>query len=301
MATADQILRRVLVRAGWPANVAHAPLSAAEILELVDDEITGTLWPQLHASQGDWHLATRNYTLTPGVARYRLPSKVWGPLKELLYVDAGGEARDLVVMGIHELGRLPQNARPSTGSPFFIYVDGDHFGLWPTPTSSDYTVRVIYYREPNALTLEANARRITALLDDEGGEFTLSTTTSDFDNVDLDFIGDGNGHQCVADDRRSVSVTATTLTMDSKVTEAAVGDWVAQSGFTPVAQIPNHMVPQLCDVVAAACANSNGDDKSFARNLGRAREREQRGTPTIDPRVEAEPVYVVGQDSAWRR
>lgn len=300
MATADQILRRVLVRAGWPADVSKAPLGATDILELCDDEITGTLWPQLHASQGDWHLATRDYTLEVGTARYRLPLNMWGPIKELLYVDAAGEARDLVVMSVHELGRLPLQARPRNDTPFFIYVDGDHFGIWPTPTSTEITVRVIYYRAPSPLCLEAAARRVTAVVDDE--TFTLASTIATFESpAYLDFVAGGSGHAICAENKESAGVVGTQLNMGESFTGVEVGDWVCLTGFTPLAQIPDHMVPQLCDVVAAACANSFGDDKTFARNLGRAREREQRGMPTLDPRVEAEPVIIVGQDSAWRR
>ncbi len=296
MATAEQIIRRVLVRCGWPS--VNAPLSDAEILELVDDEITSTLWPQLHAAQGDWHLARRDYTLVNGQALYRLPSRVWGPIKELLYVDSAGVARDLSKINIAEIGRLSKNQRPMDGSPYYAYADGDSLGLFPVPQSTDFSLRVIYYREPNAMCLATLARQITVVVDKQN--FTLSSTIGSL-GASVDFIGNGNAHQVISEEQPYAAVVGTNLGMQGEVPEdVQVGDWATPTGFTPVAPIPNHMIPQLCDRVAMAAMNSNGDQAGFNRNLATAKEREGRGLPTLEPRIEAEPDVIVPHSSPWR-
>jgi hypothetical protein len=297
VATADQIIRRVLVRCGWPSS--NAPLDNAEILELVDDEITSTLWPQLHAAQGDWHLARKDYTLVSGQALYRLPELVWGPIKELEYVDSSGRARDLTVVNVGELGRIGNDSRPLNGTPYYAYVDGDNIGLFPPPSGTEYALRVTYYREPSALCLESAARRINILTSND--ELTLESTIATFDGADVDIIGKGGSHQVIGAELGVTSVVGTLLTFANAYTEPlGVGDWVSLSGTSPVAQIPNHMVPQLCDRVAMAALNSNGDQAGFNRNAAVAKEREARGVPTLEPRIEAEPAIITPHSSPWR-
>ncbi len=306
MATADQILARVLVRCGWGST--NNPVSDAEILAFADDEIIGTLWPQLLASQGDWHLAYADSALVADQAAYRMPKRMWGPIKDLLLVSSDGRARGLSVVNIEELGNLD----PSSGAPglvrFAAYIDGDSIGLWPTPGAGDaaagLVLRVRYYRRPNTLCLSALARQITAK--PSALVLTLASTIEDWDNAtEVDFVGDGVSHQVLAEDRGVTSVVATALTMDAAYpTTLVAGDWVTVAGTTPVAPIPDHMVPQLVSRVAAQCLNSNGDQLGFARNAAMATDHERRVMPTIEPRQEAEPRMIVPRNSPylrWRR
>jgi len=297
VSTADQIVARVLVRCGWGSS--GNPVSDAEILALADDEITSALWPQLHSAQGDWHLATKDHAITSGQALYRLPASAWGPIKDLLFVDSS-EACSVPVVNVEELGHMAASGGPVSRSPYFAYVDGDSVGLHPIPASTSGTLRIRYYRQPSTLCLVAAARRITSIVDKQ--TYTISSPIGTFDGARVDFIGIGVAHQIISAEQLVTSVVSTSMEMDTSVPESVeVGDWVSLSGTTPVAQIPDHMVPQLVQRVAMQCLSSHGDNDGFKRASMMAADLERRGIPTIDPRNEAEPRVIMPRGSILRR
>ena len=292
MSTADQILRKTLVQCLWPAT--NAPLTSAEILELLDDEISETLWPQLHAAQGDWHLAVADTDLVASRARYRMPRRMWGPLKELLFVDEDGEARDFQTINISQLGRMARESRPSSSdtAPYYAYVDGDFIGLHPIPSAAAGTLRVMYYRSPNALCLEAAARQISGITSSTVVQLETTITGWTSSSV-VDIIGAGGSHQVVADGVGVASLVGTALTFDAALPDGVeVGDWVSLTGTTPVAQVPDNLIGQLISLGAAMCMASVGDDKGFARSSAKASDKERRAQNTLEPRNEAEPTII---------
>lgn len=354
----------------WPST--NAPLTTAEILEILDAEITGTLWPQLHASQGDWHLTYLDRSLVAEQRLYRMPKRMWGPIKDLLIVDSTGKETSLELINVEELGRMGTVGTSGGAERFVAYVDGDAVGLYPLPAEADtaLSLRERYYRAPNALCLAADARQIvegvftvdvtnmstvglSGLLAnvtiDTGSGYTpaigdslslggsvsgvvvLVTDATHFridrDNsnigtgdatmslgpnrlkvgstVDwtaLDVIGAGVSHQVLGDELAISAVDGTIITLeDDYPSLIEVGDWVSEAGTTPLAQVPDHLVPQLVQAAATVCLASGGDQAGFARSAAMQAKYEQRGMPTIDPRQEAEPRVIVPRNSPFQR
>ncbi len=284
----------------WPAT--NAPLTSAEILEILDAEITGTLWPQLLSSQGDWHLAYVDRALEADRAAYRMPQRMWGPVKDLLLVDSAGKADSLLLVNIEELGRLEPIPGAGGSGRFVAYLDGDSVGLWPTPTAADesYSLRIRYYHAPNTLCLESEARRVvtpqtsTTMVISSNAPTWTSTT-------ELDIIGEGVSHQLLAEEQGVASHVSVALTFDAAYPDAVeAGDWLSISGTTPVAQIPDHLVPQLVQLAVAECLASV-KDSATARASAKAADLERRGLPTIDPRQEAEPRVIVPRNTPFAR
>lgn len=348
----------------WPAS--NAPLTNAEILALCDDEITGTLWPLLHSGQGDWHLAYADHAITSGQALYRLPSRTWGPIKDIVFVD-GGQQSPCSVVNIEELARLGRGT--PAGQRYVAYVDGDAIGLHPEPTATSGTLRIRYYRTPNALCLSADARQVVAptftvsvtdmtsagaplanVTIDTGSGYTpgigdsylsgsgtvsgtvvavtdathfqisrdnanlgtgtgtvtlgpnrlkLSSTVS-WDSADV--IGVGGSHQVQADELAISVVDGTIVTLtEDYPSNVAVGDWISAAGTTPLAQIPDHLVPFLVSRVSALALAAHGDQAGFTRAATISADLERRALPTVDPRNEAEPRVIIGRSSLLRR
>ena len=294
MATADQALAGIKLRCHWPST--NAPISDANLLLLADQEIVGSLWPMLVASQGDYYLSYLDHAITADKARYRLPKKSYGPIKDVLIVDSNGAEAHVDAMNIEELGQEPQSNRK-----FLHFIDGDFLGLYPTPSTTQDTLRIRFYRHPNALALTTTSRQISALT--SATRLTLSAAISGTGwttGTDVDIIGSGNAHQVLSEDIDLTGTGASTIDMASYPSTIEVGDWVATAGQTPLVPLPDFLVPLLMTRVALQALNGAGDAEAFDRmfKLGDLLERGAR--TVLEPRSEAAPRVIVPTHSAHR-
>lgn len=277
----------MLARCFWPGS--NAPLTSAEILSFADAEIAGSLWPDLLAAQGDYYVSTQDHTITADYARYRLPKRAYGPIKDVLLVDDDGNEASVDLINLEELGHFPI----VTGQ-YKHFIDGDFLGLYPTPSVTDGTLRVRYYRYPSALCLTTAAREIVVSVDLENGALgaaggnVLWTAASV-----VDIIGAGNAHQALADDLGVDAVDAFSVTVEADLTGSGIqlGDWIATTGTTPLVQVPDSMIPLLAYRTALACLSAAGDKTGFALCLewGAQSGLEAKQRKLLEPRTESEP------------
>lgn len=299
MATADLLLAQVKARCLWPTS-GTAPLTDAEILSFADAEIIGSLWPDLLGAQGDYYTATLDYDITADVPRYRLPEKSYGPIKDVTLVDSDGEEQSVAMMNLEELGH--QAERRATGGRFVHFIDGDFLGLYPTPSATDGTLRIRYYRHPSALCLVAAARQIAIAVDLATGSLGASAPNTIFtaDSV-VDVISAGNAHQVLAEDLEVDSVSAFAVIVDADLTGSGIKlkDWVASQGTTPLVQVPDSMIPLLAYRTALACLSAAGDRQGFTLCLewGAQSQLESKQVKLLEPRSEAEPRSISTQHS----
>lgn len=302
---AADLVSRVLVRCLWPAT--NAPLTDAEILALADDEITGAIRPLMLAAQGDWHLATRDFDIESGRAEYLLPAS-WGPIKDLLYVDSSGQASDISVVNAGEVGRLHRTARASANGPYVAYVDGDYVTLHPEPTSTSGTLRVRFYAEPGLLTTTYATissydtgtgyveltENVPAAWHDPMPDLAIISATSPSHQK----LGVFDLNLVAGDEMGAASYTGTPSR------DFVAGNLVAVDGYSPIVQIPDHLVPLLVSRVVAECLSAVGDSAGFQRAVAKAADYEQRAVGALQPRNESEPQVIRprrGRGRGWYR
>lgn len=300
--TADTFATKVARRCFWPTT--NAPLSTSEILAIGDEEISGDLWPQILASQGDYYLGKLDQAITADVARYRMPNRAYGPIREVVVVDDDGLEYDVPLINIGDLGAA-LSSYGATSSGVHHYIDGDFIGLWPVPDATDHTLRVRYYRHPNELVLVASALQVTSIAALAGGDLVFASNPDTLWNVGdkLDVVSNGNAHQILADEYTIASFpNATTLRFSATLTGSGiqVGDWVTLTGYTPVVQVPDFMVPALIRRTAQGALEAFGDEAGALREGRAAKRLEERAQATSIPRSEAESRVVVPRNSPLR-
>lgn len=162
---------------------------------------------------------------------------------------------------------------------------------------SGYTsLRVEYYRMPNRLVLLTAAGKVTAKT---STTVTLDTLPSTFSTSEpVDFIAGTAGFRCKGIDKTPTAINSgtkvLTFTSGDIPSTLAVGDYVALSGETPIAQVPQTLRPLVEQRACCLALEALGDGK-----LGTAQktltDMEKRLLPTLTPRVPGAPRVVVNR------
>lgn len=298
--TSDALITSVLRKCFW--DTSSQPITNAEILAIADEVIAGEVWPEIIGA--DYYVSSEDYTLESGYTRYRLPNRMFGPVRDVLIVDSAGGETSVPRMDLEDLGRRADVGGSTSG--FHHYFDGDFLGLYPAPTSgsTSLTLRVRYFRMPSLLVVGTSATRINAIdLDTDVDTFTVLANAGGWTTGDeLDVISTGNAYQVLAESRVLSGVSSLTFNFTATLVGSGIrsGDYVAAAGYTPLVQCPEHMYAWLVESVAAQCIAV--EDPSEARNKqARAEKLGAIAKSTNKPRSIAEPHTLVARNSPYRR
>ena len=300
--TADQLVSRVKRQCLWPSS--NAPLTDAQILEICDELIGGVLWSKIVGSQGDYYVASLDHTLVADYPRYRLPDRMSGPVRDVLLIESGQtEEISIPVIDLEDLGRVDD--LPETVSGFHFYVDGDFVGLYPVPDSADAgdTLRIRYLPTPPQLTLSANATTIDTIdLDADDDQFTVVANAASWVTGSvIDIINQGGSHQqlVLSETLSNVSTLTFTTTTSMLGTGIRSGDYVVTAGYSPIARLPDFMVPELILLAASECLQGIEPDRAL-QLLARASKSSDGSASTVRPRQIAEAKLMMARNSPYR-
>jgi len=283
-----------------------ASITDAELLAIADEEITGELFPLLRSLDSGFYLHNDDHSITADQSRYKIAARATEQIADVLYVDSQGNEESLSVMPIEDRG-LPSRwagaASVGSGSGtgrYTAYPDGDFVGLVPTPSTTQGTLRIRYYRAPGSLTLVANARIVSALT--SATRLTLTADPTGLFSIgdDVDIVNAGNSHQVLDPDRDVTAVAANYLDFLAYSSEVAVGDYVTAAGTTAIVPLPDVMAPLLIQRVKAALLDALGDERAWMRSQSMIQTLEANVRTMLKPRFKADPKYVVGRGGAWR-
>lgn len=328
--TGDDILTSVLDKCRWPLTDGEAPLTHAQILNVCDLVISGDIWPEVIASHGDYGINTLNQPMTANVARYRLPSNLYGPIRTITIVldDDTDNELDVVSVNLSDVGRLRE--LPSSPSGYYHYIDGDYCVLYPKPTETANTLRIRFYRHPLKLCKMINAATVYAIfqsgphaIDLEKLDPTASTDVPASwvsDDV-MSTIRAGNGHQVTYTGTRIVvdhgadnirvydpgtdvaAINASDMTAGDDIQEtvyAPQADYIAVNGHTPIAQIPDHMLAMMLTKTAEECFRAAGDRGGMGDQYARGVKLENLARQASKPRSQADSGILVSRNSQLR-
>ncbi len=317
MLTANKLINKALRRCFWPADSgtglgSNAPLSDADILELADEEIAGQLKPQQLTVQGDYDLATLDYAITADQTLYRLPARCFGPVQDVIEVqtDTAQSELSMPIASLEDIAR-PERLRLRSRTQYLAVVDGEYLRIYPNPTTTDgKLLRIRYFRQPNKLALLATAGKVTArstvvVLGVPIDQITLDTAITFSSATPADCISGGNAHSAIVFDAIPTSAAAGTaaINLNTHPTgwgDAAIGDYIALAGYTPIVQIPEIMESLLVLRVAAAMLEANGELEAAQRMEVMANQRSDQVEQLLKPRVAAEPKYIITRNSVLR-
>lgn len=258
------------------------------IVAYANDEMHSTVVPAITSVQEEYFVTHSDVVVDPTVDEYRIPSRaVGGMLRDIVMIDANGNELAVerlqpeIVKDEGFLGNLRL-----TG----IVVRDDKVKL--VPNASNYngrTIRFKFIRRPNNLVVTSKAGRIT-MINTLTNEVTLSTLPTFFTtSLTYDVINGNPIFSSIGDDNAITNIAGTTLTFSTLPTDIATGQWVAESGFTPVPQLPYEAHHVLAQFTAARMLEATGDKKNSEIIFAVAKEMLESLRKVLTPRIEGSP------------
>lgn len=259
--------------------------SVTDFLRFANRAIKKKLVPLVMSTREEYFVAVSDFAITAGKSRYAIPSRaIGGKLRDIQRIDGTSEA---------SVARIePENISSSDSGAEGFYLEGNYVVLTPTPTTTEYQLRLKHFRRPNEL-VATTACGLIESIDTVLNQVVVSSAPSTFaTTVAVDFVRGEPGYECLDVDQAITGLSGTTITFASLPSDLAVGDYVCIAGETCVPQIPEDLIPLLEDEVAEMCMKAQGKNtKAFREELEADK---QEALKLITPRVDGEPRKVIG-------
>lgn len=231
----------------------------ARAVAIMADELQSEIVPLLMKNKQEYLVHSYDQSIAVGQRSFFIPFRAVGmKLRDVVLVDSSGNE---IKLDRYEPEDLKRGYAQS--SPWGFYVDNDQVILLPTDADfSAYTFRAKIFRRPNRLVRSSDAGQITAI--NTGTKtVTCSLVPSSFTtSLTYDFIKGQPSFRCHAEEQVMTLKAGFDLTFqDALPSDLEVGDWVAETGFSPIPQIP-YELHRLLEQRAVVKIMSGLKDKS---------------------------------------
>jgi hypothetical protein len=297
--TTTDLLASIKRRAFLPD--AGGPFSDVELLALADEVTLSHVVPRIEAAREEYYIATADQSIVASTSEYRIPKRAMGAVvRDVTWIASDGSGASIVYAPLEDRDLYGASLAPMSLGPRFA-IQGDHVVLLPAPSAATGTLRIRYFRRPSKLVATTAAARVTGIADAvyTCADVPTAITTS----TPLDLVCGSPTFASIADDRTPTArVTGTdgTITFAAAITGAAIGDFFAQSGETPVQQIPEGMRAGLADLVAAEVLLSLGNSQGMQMRAALGDASITKCAGALSPRVHGESKPIVNWSSALR-
>lgn len=225
-----------------------------ELLNIAYDVLLSEIVPLVLSKREEYYVKEADYAITANKARYEIPTRAIGnQLREVKWITSTTQ---------WHIDRIDPRYtyRTDSGTPYRFYVQNNDIVLWPTPSTTQDTLRLTYFFRPSKLVPVSEAAQVTVI---NGSILTLSSIPTGWTASDLFDITKGSGgYENIGFDLAvsSVDTNANTLTFTSTLPSTlAVGDWVSLAEETAWAYIPREAQIALIQGAVAGCLESLGD------------------------------------------
>lgn len=217
---------------------------------------------------------TRSVTseaITTGGGSYALPPMASADaISSVVWVDASSNVRRLDVVSVDQEPEYLGSAT-DTGDPTAYALLDREIRLYPTPSSSSGSLRIVYARRHPALVVANDVRAVTTVATASAGTrttFTLSSAPPSEIAVGswVDLTGYRVPHRTFYPDAvvtavsgSDVTVNVAYATMAAAVDSTAAHNYMQPSGSSYFVQLPLEFRKALGDMVAANILRQKGD------------------------------------------
>lgn len=267
----SQLIASIKLKGSFPTDNFF---SISDYLSILNDQLKLDIIPLLMRLNEDYFLADKDYPITAG-ATYRIPKRAIGSkLRDVKIIDVGGNYRNLP--------RLYEEDRASAQSGY--YIKKNSVELSKDITAG--TLRLSYFAAPNTLVSTTSCGQITSIESDLN-QVTVASAPSTFINgASIDLIQNNNPYDVMSMDIPIVSISGTTITFSALPVGIEIGDWIALSGQSPVATIPEELQPVLVQSALCTCLTSKKDNSAQVE-MQKLEMMKTSAITMLDPRVES--------------
>ena len=275
--TTDDLIAKVKLWAAIP-NTQPA-YTDAQILDLMSDEMYNIIVPLIMEANENYFLTHKDYTIASATSEYELPSNAIGTtVDEVKVITSNDETINIPLVTLYRYDRHEQG----------YYIRGNYLNLLNPQNYNGKTLRVWYFYRPNELILAASARAITAI--NTGTKtLTFASLPSTWTAGKYDMIKANAPYTLFAVNETGTESDPDIVFTNTLSTDLAVGDYVAQTGYSPVANIPHEALGLLVQSTVIKILEGLKDTQGINNAVQKYKQMEQRLINLIQPRVKDVP------------
>lgn len=243
--------------------------------------------PMMMTMREEYFVEYTDYSITQGnLTGYAIPTNAVGmKLRAVCLVNNSGQ------LNMTQLPRLSleQISGYYFGQvvPFGFYIQNNNVILWPVnQTTPANTIRLYYIARTNKLTASTNCRQILSIT---GNDVTLADVPGAWTTATmLNAIDPLPGFNTQASSIDITNISGDTLTLDD-ASALEEDDWLAEDGYSPIAQIPVEAHQLLVQETALEILKSLGDTEGYNKLMIEKKELTSFIMSTINPRSDGNP------------
>lgn len=242
---------------------SNQKFSDSDYIAIMNEQLMWLINTEFTAMNEDYFKDSVELPLAASQSDYAIPKTAAGwALEDIYYKDSYG---NLSKLARRTLGR--ENTGEDTASyPSMIYLEDAFIRTYPSMSTSVTGSLVLFFnRILNQLKEVGSCGKITGVAT-LGTDYVLTcdATPVGVSTYGCDVINGNNPYNLRAADT-SCTVAGLDVTVAQSVfdTTPVVGDWIAQTGFTPVPHIPSEWHPILVQAAVVKVLAADGDSKNY--------------------------------------
>lgn len=275
----------LLTQVKLKASPPEGRYTDAEILKLANDCMITQLVPLIIALKEEYYVTYESQNITANTATYAIPYRAMGlSLREVKKLQ-NGRILDLDRMSPEDI--VTTDTSDNTKG---FYLQGHDVVLYPTPASTQDTLRLYYFLTPSRIVETTECASITAI-NTGTGVVTATPPSSWTVSSQLDFCSRLNGHKTLGSDVTPTAIDSTTITfaLADLPSSLAVGDYVALAGETPYLQCPDVCFELVVRLVANELLESLGAQAELQAGMAKATQLQNNVVSLLTNRVTGAP------------
>lgn len=290
--TTDAALTLAKTLSMWPSGTG--PLTDTQLLSILTEECRRRVFPAVLRAQQDYYVLDKDFTITADQQLYALPAYAHnGRLNDVLLVTEDGTEVSLPQRRQGEADR-GRGAYATSDTSYEWFFKGDAIGLYPTPSSTRYTLRMRYYPNPASYVAVSGCSVVSSLTS------TVITATQPYpDSSETSFhlVSTAGQGAPFAVDLAGTIATVNLTTAETIPTGLAAGDYVCSAGQSCVISLPDQAYSVLVDLLVARMMQSQKDKQAASDALAHAREGLAGLVDALSDRVDHESEVYTSDDS----
>lgn len=287
-----------------------------DLIEMMDNEMDIFLVPHLLSRFEEYLVNTEYQELQTNTVGYEIPYRAIGnKLRDIFYVE-NPDALEFQ-QKLREMHRVDSSeiynyqsgnvTATWTESGYNYYVKNNMIMLLDEFPSTNGSLKMDFFLQPNSLTLVKNVAKITNI-DTDTGIVTVSNFPTEFTNLPTtgcDFVKAKSPHIILGYDKAVTSVSSTAKTITYSPTDLpdclAEGDYICFPQETPFPNVPSEMHSILAQLVAISILEGL-DDEQAKQSAERQLQKMKTAISTIiSDRVDGSNKKVVNRHSTLRQ
>lgn len=278
-------------RATLPDN-AQGLFPDDDICKILTAELHSDIVPLLMGVAEEFFLHNKDHDIVSGTNYYEIPARAAGQkLKDVVLLDSSGNESILSRID-------PSEIKHSSVKGF--HFEDDRVRLLPDgATYSQFDLRMKYFRRPNNIVETTDAGRITAINTGTRQVTIANLPVAWTTSTTFDFIKGTPGFKSRADDQAISAINSASkiLTFSSALPDGLiVGDWVAESGFSPIAQIPYDVHPLLEQRAVIKILEGLGDREGMSAAGDVYKDMVDKFMVLVTPRSDGTPKKIISRN-----